>query len=94
MKKLLVITTVFLVLFIGLSPVLGEESITGTLSGYGKNFIVVDGKKVELCEDYRIYDSAAPDEETVIDGLVAVETVSVTLENGCAVEVRAITVRN
>ncbi|NOZ24889.1 MAG: hypothetical protein GXO94_02200 [Nitrospirae bacterium] len=94
MKKLIMTTVAFLVLLTGLAPVRGEEAVTGTLSGYGKNFVVVDGEKIDLCEDYRILDSADAEEDTGLDGLIAVETVTVTLENGCATEVKAIVVRN
>ncbi|GBE36999.1 hypothetical protein BMS3Bbin07_01154 [bacterium BMS3Bbin07] len=99
MKKLftIMITTIFFILFTSLPFAMGAETITGTLSGYGKDFIVVDGKKIALCDDYRISDSIDTDdteEETGIDGLIAVETVTVTLQNTCAAEIKAIVVRN
>ncbi len=94
MKKLLVITTMFLILFITFSPAMGEETITGNLTGYGKDFIVVDGKKIELCDDYKISESIDAEEEASTDGLIAVETVTVTLKNTCAAEIKAIVVRN
>ncbi len=96
MKKLftIVITTIFFVLFISLPFAMCAETITGTLSGYGKDFVVVDGKKIEFCDDYKVSDSIDAEEETGTDGLIAVETVTVTLKNTCAIEIKAIVVRN
>lgn len=96
MKKLLaiMITAILFILFISLPFAMGTETITGTLSGYGRDFVVVDGKKIELCDDYKISDSIDAEEETGTDGLIAVETVTVTLENKCASEIKAIVVRN
>ncbi|GMT47951.1 MAG: hypothetical protein IEMM0007_1517 [bacterium] len=96
MKKLLtiMITAIVFILFTSLSFAMGAKTVTGTLSGYGKDFIVVDGKKIALCDGYKISDSTDTEEGTGTDGLVAVDTVTVTLKNTCAVEVKAIVVRN
>ncbi len=94
MKKLLVTTTIFFILLITLSPAMGEETITGDLSGYGKDFVVVDGRRIVLCDDYKISDSIDAEEEASTNGLIAVETVTVTLKNTCAIEVKAVVVRN
>ncbi len=96
MKKLLaiMITAILFILFISLPFAMGAETITGTLSGYGRDFVVVDGKKIELCDDYKISDSIDAEEETGTDALIAVETVTVTLKNTCASEIKAIVVRN
>ncbi|HEC96587.1 MAG TPA: hypothetical protein ENI58_00245 [Nitrospirae bacterium] len=94
MKKLLMITTIFFILLITLTPAMGAETITGKLSGYGKDFIVVNGRTIELCDDYKISDPIDAEEETGTDGLGAVETVTVTLKNTCAIEIKAIVVRN
>ncbi|NOY39145.1 MAG: hypothetical protein GXO95_02630 [Nitrospirae bacterium] len=96
MKKLIMImiTAIFFILFISMPFAMGAETITGTLSGYGNDFIVVDGKKIELCDGYKISDSIEAEEGTGTDGLIAVETVTVTIENKCATEIMAIAVRN
>ena len=96
MKKLLIfmLTAAFFILFTGLPFAMCTETVTGTLSGYGKNFIVVNGKKIALCDGYKVFDSTDTEEESGTNGLIAVDTVTVTLKNTCAVKVKAIVVRN
>ena len=65
--------------------------ISGRLTGYDASFVVVDGEKVELCENARVLDPAEMD--ILTDGLVATETVKVIIINGCAMEVKAMEIR-
>jgi len=94
MKQLFMITAVIFILLINLPLALGEEIITGRLSGYGKDFVVVDGKKIGLCDGYKVSDPVDDEENNSIDGLIAVETVAVTLKNNCAAEIKPVVVRN
>jgi hypothetical protein len=91
MEKVLIVVALIVILF---SPPLHAQEqniITGNLSGYGKNFIVVDGSKIGLCHNCKIYDDL--DGEISIYGLKATETVTVTVKNGCAIKVKATLVR-
>lgn len=65
--------------------------ISGKLTGYDAGSVVVDGEKVELCENARVLDSAERD--ILTDGLVATETVKVIIIDGCAIEVKAMEIR-
>ena len=65
--------------------------ITGKLFGYGKSSIVVNGEQIDLCEEAQVLDPA--DKLIRMDGLVATETVSVIIRDGCAIEVKALEIR-
>jgi len=65
--------------------------ITGKLFGYGKSSIVVNGEQIDLCEEAQVLDPR--DRLISIDGLVATQTVSVTIRDGCAIEVKALEIR-
>ena len=65
--------------------------ISGRLTGYDARSVVVDGEKVELCENARVLDPAEMD--ILTDGLVATERVKVIIINGCAMEVKAMEIR-
>ena len=69
----------------------GVLTVTGRLSGYGMHMVIVDGDKIELCEDYEVLDCL--DRQISLDGLIATETVQVTLTEACAVAVKAMRVR-
>ncbi len=65
--------------------------VEGKLTGYGKNFVEVDGEKVRLCKDAVILD---PEENLItVGGLCATETVQITLEGSCAAKVQALVLR-
>ena len=75
-------------------PYAGEEEVavlSGRLTGYDVRSVIVDGEKVELCENARVLDPA--EREILTDGLVATETVEVIVINGCATEVKAMEIR-
>jgi len=78
-----------------LTPLHAEEEeplvITGKLSAYAKSSIVVDGEPIDLCEEAQVLDPKGM--QIRIDGLVATETVSVIIRDGCAIEVRALEMR-
>jgi hypothetical protein len=65
--------------------------VTGKLVGYGKSSIVVEGEQIDLCEEAQVLDPA--ERQIHIDGLVATETVSVIIRDGCAIEVKALEIR-
>ena len=78
-----------------LAPSHGQEEkpvvVTGKLVGYGKSSIVVVGEQIDLCEEAKVLD---PGERQIqMDGLVATETVSVIIRDGCAIEVKALEIR-
>lgn len=73
----------------------GPESqarlLEGKLTGYGKNFVEVEGKKIRLCRDALILD---PEENPIsVSGLCATESVQITLEGSCAAKVRLLILR-
>jgi hypothetical protein len=71
-----------------------EEQIivlTGKLSAYGAGAVVVDGEKIDLCDEYEVLDTL--DKAITIDGLVATEIVTVTVRNSCAIQVKAEKIR-
>jgi hypothetical protein len=65
--------------------------IAGKLDGYGKSSIVVEGEQIDLCEEAQVLDPA--DRLIRLDGLVATETVSVIIRDGCANQVKALEIR-
>ena len=65
--------------------------VTGELSGYGYGAVVVDGERIELCDDYEVLDTL--DKPIRIDGLVATEIVTVTVRKECAIQVKAEKIR-
>jgi len=91
MKRVFLMSVLAMSAFLAPSYAQEENAITGTLSGYGKNHVVVDGKRIELCRNYRVYDDL--DEEISMDGLVATETVMVVFKGDCAATVKALLVR-
>jgi hypothetical protein len=71
-----------------------EEQIrvlTGELSAYGVRGVVVDGEKIELCDEYEVLDTL--DKAITLDGLIATEIVTVTIRESCAVQVKAEKIR-
>lgn len=65
--------------------------VEGKLTGYGKNFVEVDGEKVRLCKDALILD---PEENPIsVSGLCATESVQITLEGSCAAKVQILILR-
>lgn len=67
------------------------KQIEGKLTGYGKNFVEVDGERIRLCKDATILD---PEENPItVSGLCATESVQVTLEESCAAKVQAVILR-
>ena len=81
-------------LFQSLSYAEEEEQIrivTGKLSTYGYQAVVVDGEKIELCDEYEVLDTL--DKTITIDGLVATEIVTVTVRKSCAIQVKAEKIR-
>ena len=65
--------------------------LEGKLTGYGKNFVEVNGEKVRLCKDATILDSE--ENPITVSGLCATESVQVTLEGSCAAKVRVLILR-
>lgn len=65
--------------------------ITGELSAYGSGAVVVDGERIELCDDCEVLDTL--EKPIRIDGLVATEIVTVTVRKACAIQVKAEKVR-
>ena len=51
--------------------------ITGELSAYGVRAVVVDGEKIDLCDEYEVLDTL--DKTITIEGLIATEIVTVTV---------------
>ena len=89
-----VTATVFCLCFHLSEPCAGEEEVivvSGKLTGYDAVSVVVDGEKIDLCEASRVLDPA--EKPILTDGLVATETVEVTILNGCASEVKAMEIR-
>lgn len=65
--------------------------LEGKLTGYGKNFVEVEGEKIALCKDPTILD---PEENPIsVSGLCATESVQITLEGSCAAKVRILVLR-
>jgi hypothetical protein len=65
--------------------------ITGELSAYGNGAVVVDGERIELCDDFDVLDTL--EKPIRIDGLVATEIVTVTVRKSCAIQVKAEKIR-
>jgi|GEM_PF-2210063 len=65
--------------------------ITGELSTYGYQAVVVDGEKIDLCDEYEVLDTL--DKTITIDGLIATEIVTVAVKNECAFMVKAEKIR-
>ena len=87
-------TILALLLFQSVSYAEEEEQIrivTGKLSTYGFQAVVVDGEKIELCDEYEVLDTL--DKTITIDGLVATEIVTVTIRKSCAIQVKAEKIR-
>ena len=83
-----------LLLVQGLSYGEGQEQIrilTGKLTGYGDRVVVVDQENSALCDDYEVLDTL--DKPIRIDGLIATETVTVSMRNDCAFQVKAEQIR-
>ncbi len=97
MKRLGIITAL---LVFSLTFVAGAGSaeegglITGKLSRLGKDFIVVDGRKMPLCSDCRVVDAADEEGDRDVGRLAATEAVTLTIENGCVKTIKARVVRN
>jgi hypothetical protein len=71
-----------------------EEQIrvlTGELSTYGYRAVVVDGEKIDLCDEYEVLDTL--DKPITIDGLIATEIATVTIRKSCAIQVKAEKIR-
>jgi len=71
-----------------------EEKIrvlTGELSTYGVQSVVVDGEEIDLCDEYEVLDTL--DKTITIDGLIATEIVTVTIRKSCAIQVKAEKIR-
>lgn len=65
--------------------------LEGKLTGYGKNFVEVDGQKIRLCKDASILD---PEENPItVSGLCGTESVQITLEGSCAAKVQVLILR-
>ena len=87
-------TILALLLFQSLSYAEEEEQIrivTGKLSTYGFQAVVVDGEKIDLCDEYEVLDTL--DKTITIDGLIATEIVTVTVRKSCAIQVKAEKIR-
>jgi hypothetical protein len=65
--------------------------ITGKLFGYGKSSVVVNGEEIDLCEEAQVLDPG--DRPISTEGLVATETVSVIIRDGCTIEIKALEIR-
>ena len=65
--------------------------VTGELSSYGYQAVVVDGEKIELCDEYEVLDTL--DKTIMIDGLIATDIVTVTIRKSCAIQVKAEQIR-
>ena len=86
--------TILALLLFGSLSYAEEEQIrivTGKLSTYGFQAVVVDGEKIELCDEYEVLDTL--DKTITIDGLVATEIVTVTVRKSCAIQVKAEKIR-
>ncbi len=68
-----------------------DNVLEGKLTGYGKNHVEVDGRRVRLCKEAMILD---PEENPItVSGLCATESVRVTLGGSCAAEVQVLILR-
>ena len=65
--------------------------LTGGLSAYGVRTVVVDGEKIDLCDEYEVLDTL--DKTISIDGLIATDIVTVTIRKSCAIQVKAEKIR-
>jgi len=65
--------------------------LTGELSTYGVQAVVVDGEKIDLCDDYEVLDTL--DKAITLEGLIATEIVTVTVRKSCAIQVKAEKIR-
>ena len=65
--------------------------ITGELSTYGVQSVVVDGERIDLCDEYEVLDTL--DKTITIEGLIATEIVTVTIRKSCAIQVKAEKIR-
>ena len=71
-----------------------EEQIrvlTGDLSAYSVRAVVVDGEKIDLCDEYEVLDTL--DKAITIEGLIATDIVTVTIRKSCAIQVKAEKIR-
>ena len=92
----LAVAGIVLALLLLQSPSYAEEQeqirvVTGELSTYGAQSVVVDGEKIDLCDEYEVLDTL--DKAITIDGLIATEIVTVTIRKSCAIQVKAEKVR-
>lgn len=65
--------------------------ITGELSTYGVQSVVVDGERIDLCDEYDVLDTL--DKAITIEGLIATDIVTVTIRKSCAIQVKAEKIR-
>jgi hypothetical protein len=65
--------------------------ISGRLTGYDSRSVSVDGERIELCDKARVLDPRGM--QILTHGLVATQTVEITLKSGCAIEVIALEIR-
>lgn len=65
--------------------------LTGDLSAYGARAVVVDGEKIDLCDECEVLDTL--DKTITIEGLIATDIVTVTIRNSCAIQVKAEKIR-
>ncbi len=65
--------------------------ITGELSTYGVQSVVVDGERIDLCDEYEVLDTL--DKTITIEGLIATDIVTVTIRKSCAIQVKAEKIR-
>ena len=91
----IVLFLVFLTLILLAFPSHAEEEqirvITGKLSDYGMQAVVVDGEKIDLCDEYEGLDTL--DKAITIEGLVATDIVTVTIRKSCAIQIKAEKIR-
>ena len=69
----------------------GRQDVTvkvleGKLNGYGKHFVDVDGQKILLCKKCAVLDEL--ENPITTEGLVATDSVKVTVTGECATEVK------
>ena len=65
--------------------------VSGELSAYGVRAVVVDGERIDLCDDCAILDTL--EKPITVDGLIATEIVTVTIRKSCAIQVKAEKIR-
>ena len=65
--------------------------LTGKLSAYGPGVVVVDGEKIDLCDEYKVLDTL--DKAITLEGLIATDIVTVTIRKSCAIQVKAEKIR-